>query len=1016
MSAIPAPADAGESERRQIRGSSLLLLGRGISLPLTLAAQVLLARYLAKSDFGALAYALAVVTFFDGLAGLGLETALSRYISMYHEKRDWGRFFGIMVLTVAVIAAMGTLIVVLLRAFPELSSHLVRDALTSANVLIVIAFLIPLEALDQAIVALFASLASPRYILLRRNVIAPVSKLVVVVLAILFARDVQFVAWGYVISSALGITILAAMFFRHLRRTGLWQHRHESRLQVPVREALGFSIPLMATDMASTLIPLTSTMVLGFYHGTIAVAGYRVVLPLVGMIHVIMRSFNLLYTPHAARLFARDDPRGVGQLYWHSASWLAVGTLPLFAVIFLLAEPLTVQLYGERYAGSAMVLQILAVAFYFHVAMGMNGLTLRVLGKVRAVVATTIAAQVIGTVTALALIPTQGIRGAAIATAIAMTLDTALKQLLLLRADPAFRLQRSSRVYVAVAGAVALVVAAGWGLRPGIVVGLLLAAAISLLLLATLRSQLRVFDSFPELRRLFGRAGDGLAGLGERLGSAGSAVAATIAGPFLVWNDATLLAGILLLFLNAPVLLGALTGSAVVAGVGVLGLIGLAAFGRAVARRDGVAVDLPFGVLFLFAAVALLSTVFARDPGVAFSWLQTFALEVVVVYFLVLNAVRSVRTLRRVLRGLALATAVLCVLASYQEVTGNYWQQFMGLAQRDLSLAEDDPDPARGALRPGDKVRLSQRASGPIGEPNRWGQALLIVLPLSFLAFRHESARRWRFVLGGACTLVAGGVFLTYSRGALVTLFGMTLLLLWMRVVRWRQVAIGGLALLVVAVLVAPGTFTRLESIVAAQSMFGGGGGEKEADNAARGRMTEMLAAALVARDHPVIGVGPGHYTPYYSLEYMATPEIAFRNINQTRRAHSLYLEMAAETGILGLLAFLAVPLLLAMRLWNQRQRLKEGRADLAGLATGALLALAGYFGTAVFLHLSYQRYYGLLLGLCASCVAVIDAEARARAAAEANRTPLAPQPLAPVPPGDRERLGVAAYGRLARF
>ena len=101
-----------------------------------------------------------------------------------------------------------------------------------------------------------------------------------------------------------------------------------------------------------------------------------------------------------------------------------------------------------------------------------------------------------------------------------------------------------------------------------------------------------------------------------------------------------------------------------------------------------------------------------------------------------------------------------------------------------------------------------------------------------------------------------------------------------------------------IAAFVAPSTFARLGTLGGIKSLFGSHPDAPEADPATRGRLTEMLAAGLVARDHPIVGVGPGHFTPYYSLEYMANPEIAFRDINKSRRAHSLYLEMAAETGV----------------------------------------------------------------------------------------------------------------------
>mgnify|MGYP006176969325 CR=1 FL=1 len=42
-------------------------------------------------------------------------------------------------------------------------------------------------------------------------------------------------------------------------------------------------------------------------------------------------------------------------------------------------------------------------------------------------------------------------------------------------------------------------------------------------------------------------------------------------------------------------------------------------------------------------------------------------------------------------------------------------------------------------------------------------------------------------------------------------------------------------------------------------------------------------------------------------------------------------------------------------------------RPELADLATGFILALGAYLGTGVFLHLSYERYYWILIALAAA-------------------------------------------------
>ena len=73
---------------RNIRGSSLLLAGRFISLGLNLLVQVLTVRYLTQGDYGAFSYALAATAMGSTLSMLGLEHATARFVAIYQERGD----------------------------------------------------------------------------------------------------------------------------------------------------------------------------------------------------------------------------------------------------------------------------------------------------------------------------------------------------------------------------------------------------------------------------------------------------------------------------------------------------------------------------------------------------------------------------------------------------------------------------------------------------------------------------------------------------------------------------------------------------------------------------------------------------------------------------------------------------------------------------------------------------------------------------------------------------------------
>ena len=76
-------------------------------------------------------------------------------------------------------------------------------------------------------------------------------------------------------------------------------------------------------------------------------------------------------------------------------------------------------------------------------------------------------------------------------------------------------------------------------------------------------------------------------------------------------------------------------------------------------------------------------------------------------------------------------------------------------------------------------------------------------------------------------------------------------------------------------------------------------------------------------------------------------------------------MEIAAESGLVGLIAFGSILVAAFTAIWRARQGLlARGDAAHAAIATGLAIALAGYLGASLFLHETHLRYVGLYLGL----------------------------------------------------
>jgi oligosaccharide repeat unit polymerase len=388
-------------------------------------------------------------------------------------------------------------------------------------------------------------------------------------------------------------------------------------------------------------------------------------------------------------------------------------------------------------------------------------------------------------------------------------------------------------------------------------------------------------------------------------------------------------------------------------------------------RREKLIIDHVLILLIAFLVILLISSLFAKDIDIALRWVVVFVVEGLVLYFLIVNVVRSLETLKRIIWVLLLAGTLLGSLTLYQKITHSYKNQFGGLALGSVSEGGDEFSDGGSALRNRMVKKSYRRAGGPFGAPNRYGQIMVVLMPFGMFMFWMQRSWSLKIIAGLSLILITCGALLTYSRGAFVAMVLLLLFMTFMRYIRIHQF-IGILVfILVLMVVAAPGYFGRIQSLRGIGGLFSEESNYRP-DGTTRSRTTEMLAALLAFIDHPLLGVGPGQYTPFYSKEYQLKKSIAFRHIDKSRRAHTLYFELAAETGVFGLIIFMATVLYIMWQLSKLRQQESSITSENSYIATAFLLSIVGYLGTAIFLHFAFQRYYWLILSLSSAAVHIL--------------------------------------------
>jgi O-antigen/teichoic acid export membrane protein len=492
--------DASTS-RQHIRGSWLLVAGRVLNVGVDFVAQILIVRYLSTSSYGAFAYALSVVSLTTSVATLGLDKAIGRFVPIYDEQGDHGRLLGAWLLVGTTVLLVGFAMVPLLFGLESLLRGTVMSDEQSLALLLILIVTSPLNAFGAITSQMLATFASPMLILIRTYLVLPLLQVGVVLLVIWSGSGVELLAFGWVATVFVSAVVSLALLVGVLRARGLLRREDFGHLRLPARDVLLFGLPLFASNVVFQLRLTGAVVMLEALHGTADVGLFRAAVPLARQNLLLFETFSLLFTPLAARLFARRDWKALNEAYWQSAIWIAVATVPLFIVAFGLAEPLSVFLYGERYRGSGPILAVLTLGFYVSAAIGFNEIVLRIFGRVGAALAIDAATTALGLGLGLILIGRFGAVGAA-ATVSAIMIAQKLLYHFVMRTGTGIRLfdPTQARVYIAIALGAGALFAFQSVLDPPFVVGLVAAGVISLAVLLLARTSLRIGHVFPELR------------------------------------------------------------------------------------------------------------------------------------------------------------------------------------------------------------------------------------------------------------------------------------------------------------------------------------------------------------------------------------------------------------------------------------------------------------------------------------------------------------------------------------
>lgn len=235
----------------------------------------------------------------------------------------------------------------------------------------------------------------------------------------------------------------------------------------------------------------------------------------------------------------------------------------------------------------------------------------------------------------------------------------------------------------------------------------------------------------------------------------------------------------------------------------------------------------------------------------------------------------------------------------------------------------------------------NHRVWGPPGsfieDNNEFALALIMTIPLIYFLQLQIANKIWRNGLSIVMLLCAVAALGTYSRGGLIAIAAMSVVL-WWRSPKKGEVAI---LILIIAVAMMPMLpeqwWARMDSI-----------SDYQTDESAMGRFNAWGVAWEVAKHH-LFGAGMSYQHPEYFFLYGKHETIV-------RAAHSIYFQILGNHGFIGLFLFLTLWIITYREAGWLRKNANISPDTLWAAQLGAMaqVSLVGYAVGGAFLSLSY--------------------------------------------------------------
>ena len=406
-----------QSLQRIAKGTGIIFIGTIIGMFLGFIGRIILVRFTTQTEYGIYSLALVIISIFVTISTLGLQEGSTRYIAYLRGKKEEGKVRGVISSSIKIALVASIIFSSILFLSSDIISTNIFHSSELSTPLKIFSIAIPFTVLTTVFISIFRGFDRVDARVYFQDIFRPVLYLIFLIAVVLFGMSFLGMVYAYVLSIAATCVVFVIYM---MKKSPLPIRRGSSVTNPMTKELLFFSIPLLAVSMLMMIMSWTDTLMLGYFKTPGVVGLYNAALPLANLLPVVLTSMNFIYVPIISQLYSKNLIEEIKMNFAVLTKWIFLLTLPLFFILFLFPDVVLNLLFGSRYIGATLTLQILAIAFFCNTSLGFPYSTLLVIGKSKFLMYVFLISAIINIILNIVLIPPMGIVGAAIASALSL--------------------------------------------------------------------------------------------------------------------------------------------------------------------------------------------------------------------------------------------------------------------------------------------------------------------------------------------------------------------------------------------------------------------------------------------------------------------------------------------------------------------------------------------------------------------------------------------------------------------